>query len=224
MEHEFWHQRWHNDEIGFHQELINPWLAYYYGHQGPAPETRANYRVFVPLCGKSRDMLWLAQNGFAVTGVEISAIAVRDFFEESRLTPAIEELGEHTQYTSNNISILQGDFFSCERAQLGPVTDVFDRASLIALPAPMRREYAAKMASLLEPGNRILLVILTYPEGEMQGPPFSVTEAEVEELFADHFGIEKLAVKNTLDDEPGFRAKGLTALTETAFKLTRRQA
>ena len=38
--------------------------------------------VFVPLCGKSLDLEWLRDRGHAVSGVEISAIAVEAFFME----------------------------------------------------------------------------------------------------------------------------------------------
>ena len=85
----------------------------------------------------------------------------------------------------------------------------------------MRRQYVDKITGLLPKGTRILLVTLTYPGGQMEGPPFSVTEQEVGELYGDYYRIDKLAAKNILDDEPGFRQRGLTSLTETAYKLTR---
>lgn len=221
MDHDFWQQRWQRNEIGFHQQLINPWLAYYYGEKGPPLEKRSGLNVFVPLCGKTRDMLWLMQNGYNVVGVELCDIAVRDFFAESNLPHEIETSGEHTHYQSDKLRILQGDFFRLSADQLGGVSDVFDRASLIALPPDMRKQYAAKMAELLAPGTRMLLITLTYPQHEMDGPPFSVSEEEVNELFGQHFRVETLAAKNTLDDEPRFRQRGLTALTESACKLTR---
>ncbi len=221
MELDFWLERWRNNEIGFHQELINPWLAYYYGQMGPPVEKRTGLNVLVPLCGKSRDMLWLAQNGFNVVGIELSDIAVKDFFHESQLEPDVEKRDEHTHYTANTITVIQGDFFTCKAEDLGQVTDVFDRASLIALPESMRKDYVAKMADLLAPGTRILLVTLTYPQHEMDGPPFSVSEEEVCDLYTEHFKIEKLAAKNTLDLEPRFKERGLTSLVETAYKLTK---
>ena len=55
----------------------------------------------------------------------------------------------------------------------------------------------------------------------MAGPPFSVNDEEVSQLYGDKFTIEKLAAKNIIGDEPRFRDRGLSALTETAYKLTR---
>ncbi len=221
MDHDFWQQRWQNNEIGFHQETINPWLAYYYGEKGAPAEKRATLRVFVPLCGKSRDMLWLVQNGYRVVGNELCDLAVRDFFKESKLQHSVDYAGEHTHYQGDGIDILQGDFFTLDREQIGEVSDVFDRAALIALPPDMRRQYAGKMTELLTPGTRMLLVTMTYPQQEMDGPPFSVDEEEVHALYAENFGIDKLAARNTLQDEPRFQQRGLTALSETAYKLTR---
>jgi len=39
----------------------------------------------VPLCGKSQGMIWLAQRGYKVLGVEASDLAVEAFFEKSTL-------------------------------------------------------------------------------------------------------------------------------------------
>ncbi len=221
MEIDFWLERWNRGETGFHQQHINPYLGYYYGELGPPPEKRAALRVFVPLCGKSRDLWWLQQNGYATVGVECSELAVRQFFSENDLDYSKEGRDSHARYRSGNLEILLADFFSLQQEDIGEVTDVFDRASLVALPTEMRRQYVDKITGLLPDRARTLLVTLTYPGAQMEGPPFSVSEEEVEELYGDRYRIDKLAAKNILDDEPGFRQRGLTSLTETAYKLTR---
>lgn len=221
MQHDFWHQRWQNNEIGFHQQEVNPYLAHYYGHLGPDIAARSKLRVFVPLCGKSQDMIWLAQNGYSVVGVEVSQIAVEDFFRENELPLEKSEQGAHIKYSSGQIEIWQGDYFSLQREQLGAISDVYDRASLIALPPEMRQDYATKMSELLVPDERIMLVTLSYDQAQMGGPPFSVSEDEVRSLYQDHFQIDKLAARNILEQEERFKQKGLTALHETAYKLKR---
>ncbi len=223
MKHDFWHQRWQNNEIGFHQQEVNPYLAHYYGHLGPDLAARSNLKVFVPLCGKSQDMLWLSQNGYAVVGVEVSQIAVEDFFRENALPLEKSEQGAHIKYASGNIEIWQGDYFTLQREQLGAISDVYDRASLIALPPEMRSDYASKMAELLAPGERILLVTLSYDQQQMSGPPFSVAADEVQTLYQANFQIDKLAARNILEQELRFKQKGLTALHETAYKLKRNE-
>ena len=228
MEIEFWQERWDNDQIGFHQEHINPYLAYFYGDKGLPHEKRQALKVFVPLCGKSRDMLWLARNGYPVFGVECSERAVDAFYQESAVhfRKATNEDGSLYQSVPDEatslIEIYQGNFFSLQPQHLADVTDVFDRASLIALPGDMRREYVSKMAELLKPGTRVLLVTLSYDQSAMNGPPFSVSEENVNELYQEHFNIDKLLFKNIIDDEARFKQRGLSSLVETVYKLVRR--
>jgi thiopurine S-methyltransferase len=80
-----------------------------------------------------------------------------------------------------------------------------------------------KITQLQAPGTRTLLITLAYPQAEMEGPPFSVSDNEVSELYGDNYQIDKLASKNIIEDEPRFKDRGLTSLTETAFKLTRKR-
>ena len=221
MEIAFWHERWNRGEIAFHQQHINPYLAYYYGEKGPPMEKRSSLRVFVPLCGKSRDLWWLLQNGYQSIGVECSEVAVEQFFSEQQLNYSKRDTSKHTSYKAENLEILAGDFFALQAGYVGDISDIFDRASLIALPLNMRRKYVEKITQLQRPGTRTLLITLTYPENQMDGPPFSVSEQEVRELYTDNFSVDKLAAKNILQDEPRFRKRGLTALTETAYKLTK---
>ena len=226
MEIDFWLERWNNNQTGFHQQQVNPYLVYFYGEKGPPVEQREKLKVFVPLCGKSKDMLWLAQNGYKVFGVECSERAVKDFFEENALNYKHAEKDEHALYMSSNlpsaIEIYQGDFFALQPDVLDDVTDIFDRASLIALPPEMRQQYVQKMAELQKPGVRTLLVTLTFNPEEMNGPPFSVSEEEVNELYSENFSVQKLLTKNVIDEEAGLKKRGLTALVETVYKLVRK--
>lgn len=229
MDLNFWNDRWQKGETGFHQSVLNPYLAYCYGEKGPGVDRRSSLKVFVPLCGKSQDMQWLSQNGYDVIGVECSPIAVKDFFENSETSFETTESDNYIKYTARaelsgkaKLEILQGDFFALSVDDVEGVTDVFDRASLIALPEAMRKSYAEKMVELLNPGARILLITMTYPQHEMDGPPFSVSEEEVHDLYDENFKIEKLLVKDILSDEQKFQQRGLTSLMETAYKLTRK--
>lgn len=226
MEIDFWLERWQNEQTGFHQQVINPYLAYFYGEKGPALEQRDKLKVFVPLCGKSKDMLWLSQNRYHVFGVECSEHAVKSFFEENAVNHKYAEKGEYSLYRSTDlgspIELLKGDFFALQASELDDITDVFDRAALIALPQSMREQYVDKMAELQKPGVRTLLVTLSYDQSEMDGPPFSVTEEDVMQLYTDKFSVDKLCFKDIINDEPGFMDRGLSSLVETVYKLVRK--
>lgn len=218
MEPSFWHARWEANEIGFHQPDINPHLQRYWPRLG-APR---GGRIFVPLCGKSADMLWLAGAGHCVTGVEISPIAVQAFFAENDLQSQACAQGRFTARQAGEITLLEGDFFDLRPDDIGAVAAAYDRASLIALPPEMRRRYARHMASLLPSGIPVLLITLDYPQTEMGGPPFAVSAAEVEALYAADFAIQPFAGTDILAENPRFRARGLTRLSEQAYHLVRR--
>ena len=167
MESEFWHQRWASNQIGFHEGQVNAYLARHYADLGLAPgET-----VFVPLCGKSVDLRWLADQGAHVVGVELSPIAVESFFAEQGLTPRTRKEAAFTVWESGPIRLLCGDYFALTPAHLAGVHAVYDRTALIALPPERRADYIAHLDRLLPGARRTLLITLEYPQEQMQGPP-----------------------------------------------------
>jgi thiopurine S-methyltransferase len=218
---DFWLERWEREEIGFHQDEFNPYLRQYWQDLNLARDSE----VFVPLCGKSRDMRWLREQGHQVLGVELSVIAVQAFFKENGYTPQHFSLhqvtgGKFERFEANDIRILCGDFFDLSKDDLANVTGVYDRASLIALPPDMRERYVRHLVSILPPATQILLITVDYPQAEMQGPPFSVFSGEVEALYREHAEVRLLAQTDVLAQNPRFQQRGLTRLQESIFLLT----
>jgi thiopurine S-methyltransferase len=215
---EHWHDRWRRNEIGFHQDIVNPYLIRHWPELG----LDAGAPVFVPLCGKSRDMLWLHDRGHPVVGVEISPIAVKDFFAENNLTARPLELPPFAGWAGDGVKILCGDFFDLTPDHLAGTRGMYDRASLIALPEESRRRYAEHLSGLIRPRVPVLLVTLDYPVDEMAGPPFAVREEEVHDLYERCYTVRLLESRQVLDDNPRFREKGLTRLQETVYHLVPR--
>jgi thiopurine S-methyltransferase len=215
MQSEFWLERWQRNEIGFHQQAFNAHLQDYWKHLRIPPESP----VFVPLCGKSRDMLWLRAQGHPVVGVEISTLALRDFFVENSLTPQHSQRPPFDIWQADGIELLCGDFFALTPADLVGIAAVYDRASLIALPPPLRERYVTKLAGILPAQVEMLLVTMEYPQAQMQGPPFSVAEEEVRALYAQRYQVEALYTKDILAENPRFRERGLTHLAEKVYRL-----
>jgi thiopurine S-methyltransferase len=217
MHHEFWHERWRSQQIGFHLTQVNPTLVRHRAVLGPAGRTRA----LVPLCGKSLDLAYLRTEGFEVIGVELSELAARAFFEETQRPMQVDTHGPFQRFRSDGITLLCGDYFALTPALLGRVDALYDRAALIALPQDMRGTYAAHTAQLLTPGARGLLIGFDY-EPPTGGPPFSVSEREVRALYSEQFEVELLERNSILEQEPRFRERGITALHESAYRLQRR--
>jgi thiopurine S-methyltransferase len=219
MEPEFWHERWRAGQIGFHQSAVDRSLRRHWPALGVADRP---CRVFVPLCGKSLDILWLREQGHSVTGVEISATALEWFCLENGVPARRRALTRFDVYEASNLQLFRGDFFSLTPDFLGDVAAVYDRAALISW-APGRREaYAKHIAELAPSGARMLLVTLEYPQPQMPGPPFSVPADEVARLYAPHFALEELSRVDALAGEERLRAKGLTRLDEVCYQLVRR--
>lgn len=218
MEPDFWHQRWRDGQIGFHQERVTPLLEQYWDAVGLPPGSR----VFVPLAGKTLDMVWLAARGHRVLGVELSQLAVEQFFAGNGLSPAIRESKYGIHYRAGEIELVCGDAFALDAEALADCSGVFDRAALIALPPELRLRYASGLYVHLPAGCRGLLVTLEYPQHEKDGPPFSVPEAEVRALYEPDWSIEVLERHDILASQPGFVAEGVTRLDTAAYRLRRR--
>jgi thiopurine S-methyltransferase len=217
MNKEFWLERWERAEIGFHQNDVNPYLLRYWKELHPGVG-----EVFVPLCGKSLDMLWLRQQGCKVLGVELSPIAVRDFFAENGMGLTHSSSGQFDFCEADGIRILCGDFFDLTKEDVAQVGVVYDRASLIALPLEMRERYARHLADILPPTTQILLITVDYPQAEMQGPPFAVSVGEVEALYGKYAEVRLLAQEDVLAQNPRFQQRGVSRMQENIFLLTTR--
>lgn len=218
MEAGFWHERWEKGRLGFHQAEANARLAKYW----PRLEIENDTAVFVPLCGKSVDMVWIRDQGHGVRGIELSPIAVKAFFDEANVSCTETRHGSLQRFAGSGYEIDCGDFFDLEASDLQEMHGVYDRAALIALPPEMRRRYAARMARILPRRAKILLLTIEYDESKMNGPPHSVTPAEVDSLFGAEFEIEILESTAPSDPGPYFKERGLDVLREHVMLLTRR--
>jgi len=217
MEAQFWLDRWSEGVTGFHQERVTPLLPKYWSTLDVAPGAR----VLVPLCGKTLDMVWLAQQGHPVLGVELSPLAVQQFFSENGLAPSVHGTAAGDVYRAGNIEILCGDIFALDAATLAGCAAVYDRAALIALPTGMRERYVRHVYAGLAAGARGLLITLDYEQDKMPGPPFAVGDAQVQDLYAGHTQVRQLDRRAMLDKEPKFAARGLTWLDTLVFALER---
>lgn len=219
MQSDFWEDCWQRGDIGFHQPRVLPLLQKHW----PALVLPAGSRVLVPLCGKSLDMHWLAEQGHRVLGVELSPLAVEAFFDEAGLLPArhASRLGEH--WTAGAFEIICGDAFALKAEDLAGIAGVYDRGAMVALPAPMRRRYVDSVYAALPDGCHGLLLTLEYPQHEMAGPPFDIDETEVHRELAD-WQPTLLERRDLLASEPRYRERGLSAMHTAAYRLRRHGA
>jgi thiopurine S-methyltransferase len=208
----FWHGRWQRNQIGFHEPTVNPLLVAHFDRLS----LPAGSRIFVPLCGKTRDIDWLLARGHRVAGAELSEIAVQQLFADLGLMPQTVALGAVTRYSAPGLDIFLGDIFNLARSELPEVDAVYDRAALIALPGQLRTRYAQHLAQITDRARQ-LLICVNYEQRLIAGPPFSVDGAEVARLYQGAYDLTALGSA----DIPG-GLKGKCAATEDVWLLKAR--
>ena len=217
MKAEFWHDRWKSNQIGFHNDAVNARLEEHW----PGLGIESGAAVFVPLCGKSLDMHWLQERGHPIVGVELSSIAIHDFFDEAGISPSQEQVGSLMRSSAKGFDLYCGDLFDLEAAQVSMTRACYDRGSLIALPPDLRARYAEHLTRILPAPMTILMIILEYDQSKMNGPPHSVSREEVEKLFGGEFESQELWSSGWIEAPPRFQARGLETRCDTILRLDR---
>lgn len=198
MDPAFWHGLWQQGDIKFHEAEVNPALIRHL----PALGLVSGARIFVPLCGKTRDIAWLLSQGFQVAGAELSQIAVQQLFDALGVVPEVTQTGNLHRYSADGIDIYVGDIFALNGAQLGTIDASYDRAALVALPAEMRLRYGAHMHDITG-GAPQVVVCFEYDQTLMDGPPFRVDGEEVARVYASLYSCEVLASRPLRDGLKG---------------------
>lgn len=213
-----WLQCWRDRQTDFHQKAVNQLLAGFW----PSLDLAKGSRVFVPLCGKSLDMIWLAQQGHEVIGVELSPIAVRAFFLENNLQAVQRQVDKFTLWQHGRLSILCGDYFSLSEGDLGQIDTVYDRAALTALPEDIRKLYVAHLKRIVAETTNIFL--LTTEDTEESEPPsqaFGVAE-EIKTLYSEDFKIDLTHVESVFEVDPELPAKPPQRTEYKVYRLSTR--
>ena len=210
-----WQLRWKEGRIGFHLPYVNPYLKKY----STKFLQKSPKSVFVPLCGKTLDMIWLAKRIKKVVGIELVSHAIEEFYNENNLSHSIFPFGKLKLFKNDSIDIFHGDFFKLTKEQTGLFQAIYDRASLIALGHKERQRYVEHLMSFLASNGTLLLITLEYNQDQMSGPPFSIPKKELETLFARYGKLELLETRDILDER--LRNKGLEKIIEQAYLLVK---
>lgn len=206
MNPEFWHKRWQEGRIGFNQSMVNPLLTEYFNRLN----LTAGSRIFVPLCGKSIDMVWLATQGYDVVGVELVETAVQAFFAEQNIEPTVYQQADNPairyyqgQLSGQTITLWAANIFALTAKDIGSIDAIYDKAALIALPADMRMKYSEEVRKLSSDTSKVdganneitpqLLLTLNYDQCKKNGPPFSINSEQLQQYYGSHYQLCELA-------------------------------
>lgn len=200
---EMWKKSWELGDIGFHCEVFHSQIVKYFPSflvRSKASERGYKSRVFVPLCGKSKDMLWLREQGHEVLGVELSAIACEAFFDENSLQcKKVEKMGSvvfEGTGQAEGIVIWCDDIFKLNPTLWADCSAVYDRAAIVALSEGAQLAYVQLITAWgagAAEGSPLLQIAVEYPLNELTGPPFSVVESDLKMFYSKKFNIELLS-------------------------------
>lgn len=195
MDATFWQNRWAKKKIGFHEPVANSKLIKYFD----TLQLASGSRIFVPLCGMTYDIGWLAEQGHDVVGAELVESAVAGLFDSLNVVPTITQQRNltlyHAEYAGRAIDVWAGDIFNLTANDIGQVDAIYDRAALVALPdtSPdyLRSRYAQQLISLTN-GARQLLVTFDFNQEQRPGPPFAITVEQLQTYYGEHYELESL--------------------------------
>ena len=209
MNEKFWHQRWEKGEIAFHQSEVNPLLI---KHLKQLNLVKGN-RIFLPLCGKTRDISWLLSNNFQIVGIELSELAVQQLFKDLKIEADIYQLRGIKCYRARNIDIFVGDIFNLSAKIVGTVNAVYDRAALVALPAITRNKYTNHLTTITNKAPQ-LLICYQYNQILMDGPPFSINKEELRRHYQINYKLLHIE-----SEKVNGRLRGKVAATQEVWIL-----
>lgn len=136
--------------------------------------------MLIPGCGTAHEAGWLAQRGWEVMAIDFSAAAV---------AVAKTALGPYAD------RVHQADFF--QFVPPSPISVIYERAFLCALPRAQWAAVAARWAQLLPAGG--LLAGFFYYDDRAGGPPFGMPTTEPDGMLASCFSlVERRAVTGSV--------------------------
>lgn len=216
---EDWSNRWREGRAGWNLDGVHKMLA---KHFEKVVNGRTDLKIFVPLCGKAKDMKWMFDQGHRIVGVEYDEQVVRELFVENGLElDKVKEMGGLKLFSSldGRFKVYQGDFFLFKSEyESEPMNGIWDRGSLVAVNVADREKYASIILSVMAPDCRYLLDTLEYDVSEYVGVPHCVTDQDIHGLYHSKCDIERLERRDALVER--WKKQGLTKFDEKADLIT----
>jgi len=187
MSNQLWLQRWEEKNIGWHEKGVNQFLENYFHLLNLEKDST----IFLPLCGKTRDISWLLNHGYNVVGCELSGVAISELFEELGKVPKISIVDNFKVYSSHGITIFEGDIFNLTKELVGKINAIYDRAALVALPLELRTQYTALLQNITNNAKQLLITVL-YEQELHNRTPYSISKEEIGLHYQKCYTITKI--------------------------------
>jgi len=178
--------------------------------------------ILVPLCGKTHDLIYFSELGYNVFGVEISSIAIKQFFIENNLNYKIEKVDLNAIYSATNngvnIQIYCGNIFDLIPSNFSPCDTFYDVAGLYALPKESRKQYVCMVKSLLIPSAKGVLTSVSHNLPERNSAPYSINNDEINYLFGESFFLKKKGEYDVIPNDC-YQKNGFEKMSHSVYEL-----
>lgn len=189
-----WMDMWEGKNFPWHLSFVHQAIDKHAQILMTSPQ--AKNKIFVPLCGKTVDIKFLADLGNEVVGVEVSEIAVKDFFKEHNIdytsedVPAVKGKLFRSNDHKHKIKLYCCDLFLFSSEIESGFSGIWDRGSYQAMLISDRERYTRVMKTLVHPGIGYLMEM---PDRDLEkGPPYCVPVDVVEKEFGPGCSVVKL--------------------------------
>ncbi|KAK3735884.1 hypothetical protein RRG08_041071 [Elysia crispata] len=203
----YWTKRWENNQIAFHKTEVHRMLI---KHQKMLSSNGKPKNVFVPLCGKTLDLKWLADQGIKTVGLDIALIALQQVFTESGLewketnVPLLGADGKLLSSKDGELKLYCGDMMKFSEDIAGTFDAVWDRGCIVALERENLKRYVQIIKNILKPGGRILVELLQFDVAIMDDitsptkppPPYPTYEEDLKSLYEPECYVEFVDQEN----------------------------
>jgi cyclopropane fatty-acyl-phospholipid synthase-like methyltransferase len=181
-----WQTHYDNDDLRWDLGQVAPPIVRLWEEKKLLPG-----RAIIPGCGQGHEVVFLAEKGFQVTGLDYAP-------------GAVELLSRTLKEKNLQANILSQDFFQLDENHNAQYDLMLEQAFFCAISPSMRSVYVETATRILKKGA--LLAGLFYETGEEGGPPFNTSPSDILDHFSDAFHIETLektphSVENRKDKE-----------------------
>ena len=167
-----WQNHYDNDDLKWDLgQVAPPFIRLWEENKLPRGKT------LIPGCGQGHEVIFLADKGFKVTGLDYAP-------------GAVELLSRSLKEKKLQADVLSQDFFKLDENHNAQYDLILEQAFFCAIHPSMRSAYVETATRILKKGG--LLAALFYETGEEGGPPFNTTPSDILDHFSDAFHIETL--------------------------------
>ena len=205
----YWQSRWTNGDSNWHFQNPNEFLV---RHLETLKADREHVRIFLPLCGKTVDLVWLYNQGHTVVGLEGVPFVAEQVFQDAKLDYEKFYVSEIEGFVfktpDERLTVYSCDFFKMRPHLIGQFEAIFDRGAFEAINEEDREAYSDLIFKVLAPKFRIILTGYEYDPGVYQGTPRNVKREEVYKLFGQQHPENVRPSKVSIVEEADFSEHG----------------